>query len=113
MTEKIGLIGLGYVGLPAAVAFARVFPGVIGFDINKRRIESLKSGVDTTGEITSADLKKANLTVTDDASALRDSTFFIVTVPTPIDDLQRPDLTPLESACKTIAPALKKNDLVV
>lgn len=113
MTEKIAVIGLGYVGLPAAVALARHFDGVIGFDINAVRVASLKNGVDSTGEIDGAELKKSRLVVTDDTAKLCDATFYIVTVPTPIDELQRPDLSPLDSACKTVGPHLKKNDIVV
>jgi UDP-N-acetyl-D-galactosamine dehydrogenase len=113
MSEKIAVIGLGYVGLPAAVALGREFPGVIGFDINKKRIADLCAGVDATDEIDLGELKKSKVNFTADANDLKDSTFFIVTVPTPIDDLQRPDLSPLEGACKTVAPHLKKNDIVV
>jgi UDP-N-acetyl-D-glucosamine/UDP-N-acetyl-D-galactosamine dehydrogenase len=111
--EKIAVIGLGYVGLPVAVALSRVWPEVVGFDINAARIKALRNGIDSTNEVDPKDLKSNSLIFSDDTSVLKDSTFYIVTVPTPIDELQRPDLSPLESACQTVGPHLKKDDLVV
>ena len=113
MTEKIAVIGLGYVGLPVAVALAQAFPGTVGFDISKRRVASLQAGEDWTGEIDTATLKASGLKVTDVSSDLTGSTFFIVTVPTPIDESRRPDLSPLESACRIIGPVLQKGAVVV
>jgi UDP-N-acetyl-D-galactosamine dehydrogenase len=113
MTEKIAVIGLGYVGLPVAVALAREFDGVIGLDINARRVATLQQGEDYTGEISAADLMSNRLEYTTDRAAIKNATFFIVTVPTPIDDQQKPDLSPLASACETIGPSLKKGDVVV
>lgn len=113
MTEKIAIIGLGYVGLPVAVSLAKHFDTVIGFDIDTRRIDALKNFNDVTGEIDSGALKKTNAHFTHDPSKLNGATFFIVTVPTPIDAQQRPDLTPLIKASETIAPHLKKGALVV
>ena len=113
MTEKIAVIGLGYVGLPVAVALAQAFPGTVGFDISKRRVISLQAGEDWTGEIDMATLKASGLAVTDIASDLTGATFFIVTVPTPIDDSRRPDLSPLESACRIIGPVLQRGAVVV
>ena len=113
MTEKIAVIGLGYVGLPVAVALGQVFGDVIGFDINIKRVSDLQNGVDHTNETTSAELQAAKVTYTHDRAALKDATFFIVTVPTPIDAQQRPDLSPLASSCQTIGPFLKRGDLVV
>jgi UDP-N-acetyl-D-glucosamine/UDP-N-acetyl-D-galactosamine dehydrogenase len=113
MTEKIAVIGLGYVGLPVAVALAQAFPHTVGFDISKRRVSSLQSGEDWTGEIDPVTLQASGLKVTDVASDLAGSTFFIVTVPTPIDESRRPDLSPLESACRIIAPVLRKGAVVV
>lgn len=113
MTEKIAVIGLGYVGLPVAVALGQAFDGVVGFDINTRRIDALKRGEDTTREVTAQEMAATKVLYTDDRQDLKQSTFFIVTVPTPIDDQQRPDLSPLASACDTIGPFLKKGDVVV
>jgi len=113
MTEKIAVIGLGYVGLPVAVALGQVFGDVVGFDINARRIEELKQGQDHTREVTAAELQATKVLYSHDRNDLKQSTFFIVTVPTPIDAQQRPDLSPLDSACETIGPFLKKGDLVV
>lgn len=112
-TEKIAIIGLGYVGLPVAVGLAKHFGGVIGFDINKARVEALKAGHDATHEVSDADMAAVQVHYTADVEAIRQANFFIVTVPTPIDDHQRPDLSPLESVCRTLGPILKKNDLVV
>lgn len=113
MTEKIAVIGLGYVGLPVAVALAQAFPGTIGFDISERRVETLQGGNDWTGEIDADTLRSCNLTITDKASGLAGANFFIVTVPTPIDADRRPDLSPLESACRIIGPVLTTGAIVV
>ncbi len=113
MTEKIAVIGLGYVGLPVAVALAQAFPGTIGFDISKRRIETLQRGEDWTGEIDRETLESCTLEVTGQAGDLAGANFFIVTVPTPIDNDRRPDLSPLESACRIIGPVLTKGAVVV
>ena len=113
MTEKIAVIGLGYVGLPVAVALGKKFDGVVGFDINQKRVSDLLNGIDYTNENTDEDLQATKINYTTDKSSLKDATFFIVTVPTPIDEQQRPDLTPLKSASETIAPYLKKGDIVV
>ena len=98
MSERIAIVGLGYVGLPVAVSFARQFSGVIGFDISAARIEALRAGDDWTCEVSSAALGEARLTLTTDPKALAGVTFFVVTVPTPIDEQRRPDLRPLESS---------------
>jgi UDP-N-acetyl-D-glucosamine/UDP-N-acetyl-D-galactosamine dehydrogenase len=113
MTETIAVIGLGYVGLPVAVAFAHAFPGAIGFDISKRRVESLQAGEDWTGEIDADTLKACTLKVTGDIADLKGANFFVVTVPTPIDADRRPDLSPLESACRIIGPVLTTGAVVV
>jgi UDP-N-acetyl-D-glucosamine/UDP-N-acetyl-D-galactosamine dehydrogenase len=113
MTEKIAVVGLGYVGLPVAIALAKSFPGTVGFDISKRRVTTLLGGHDWTGEIVDVDLAASTITFTDKAEALMGCSFFIVTVPTPIDTQKRPDLSPLESACKLIGPALSKGGVVV
>jgi UDP-N-acetyl-D-glucosamine/UDP-N-acetyl-D-galactosamine dehydrogenase len=113
LQERIVVIGLGYVGLPLAVALARVSPAVTGFDISAARVAALQSGSDATGEVSDADLAATSLTVTDDSTTLADATFIIVTVPTPIDAMRKPDLGPLESACKLIGPKLRRGAVVV
>lgn len=113
MSEKIAVLGLGYVGLPVAVALARKFDNVVGFDVSERRVTSLQGGHDWTGEIDDADLQASSLTITADPEALREATFLIVTVPTPIDEERRPDLGPIASACRLIGPRLTKGALVV
>ncbi|HGH3635875.1 Vi polysaccharide biosynthesis UDP-N-acetylglucosamine C-6 dehydrogenase TviB [Acinetobacter baumannii] len=110
---KIAIIGLGYVGLPLAVEFGKHKP-TIGFDINTDRIQELKSGHDHTLEVTSDELKHVHqLSYTADIEDLKTANFFIVTVPTPIDDFKQPDLTPLVKASQSIAKVLKKGDIVV
>ncbi len=109
----IAIIGLGYVGLPLAVEFAKHRP-VIGFDINPTRIAELKGGRDSTRETSPEDLAAArHLTYTGDPDALRPCRIFIVTVPTPVDDYKRPDLTPLIKASETVGKVLKPGDLVI
>jgi UDP-N-acetyl-D-glucosamine/UDP-N-acetyl-D-galactosamine dehydrogenase len=111
--EKIAVIGLGYVGLPVALAFGRKLP-TVGFDIRQKRIDELKSGHDETHEVTREDLTSAKqCELTADPKRLHDCTFFIVAVPTPIDNNNRPDLGPMISASKTIGPHIKKGDCVV
>src|SRR5688572_24849282 len=111
--EKVGIIGLGYVGLPLAVEFGKVL-NVIGFDINRDRIEELKKLHDRTREVEPDELKLAkHLTYSADLNDLRTATYFIVTVPTPIDDAKKPDLRPLESASKAVGSIQKKGDTVI
>ena len=110
---KIAIIGLGYVGLPLAVEFGKQVP-VIGFDIHQKRIDELKSGQDHTLEVSPEELKQASkLSYSADLAELKDCNFFIVTVPTPIDDFKQPDLSPLIKASTSIAKVLKKGDVVV
>jgi UDP-N-acetyl-D-glucosamine/UDP-N-acetyl-D-galactosamine dehydrogenase len=111
--RKIAVVGLGYVGLPVAVAFGRAGAPVIGFDINAGRVRELKAGNDTTREIDPGDLNHKTLAFTSDSSQLKTADFFIVTVPTPIDDARRPDLTALLNASATVGRALKSGDIVV
>jgi len=113
METGFAVIGLGYVGLPVALALARKFQPVVGFDISKRRIAALRSAEDATGEVTEAALRKTTLRFTDDADALSEASFFIVTVPTPIDAERRPDLAPLEAACGMIGSRLTAGSVVV
>ena len=110
--RKIAVIGLGYVGLPVAVAFARAAP-VIGFDIDRARVDELRAGRDRTREVDAADLAQPNLACTSDPAALAGADFYIVTVPTPIDAANRPDLSAMLSASKTVGHALKRGDIVV
>lgn len=111
--DKIGIIGLGYVGLPLAVEFGKVLP-VIGFDINKERINELKNGVDRTREVEPEELKQAKmLFFSHTLEELRSANYFIVTVPTPVDEYRKPDLRPLISASKTVGAVLKKGDIVI
>lgn len=110
---RIAIIGLGYVGLPLAVEFGKHTP-TIGFDINENRILELKNGHDHTLEVSSDELKHVQqLAYTANIQDLQNSNFFIVTVPTPIDDFKQPDLTPLIKASQSIAKVLKKGDIVV
>mgnify|MGYP006090674533 FL=1 len=110
---KIAIIGLGYVGLPLAVEFGKVFE-TIGFDINKSRIEELLRGKDSTLEVTSHELQEATkLSYTSDTKDIQNCNIFIVTVPTPIDEHKKPDLKPLVNASKTVGRLLKKDDLVI
>ncbi|MDC3197497.1 Vi polysaccharide biosynthesis UDP-N-acetylglucosamine C-6 dehydrogenase TviB [Luminiphilus sp.] len=112
-TKKIALIGLGYVGLPLAVEFGRKRE-VIGFDINKSRVEALKNGVDSTLEISPEELSDAPyLSFTSDLCDIRDCEIFIITVPTPIDSHKKPDLAPLKQASKAVGSILKNNDIVI
>ncbi len=111
--RKIAVIGLGYVGLPVAVAFARANVPVIGFDIDQKRIAELCRLHDRTHEVDPANLRHASLTFTHDANALASSDFFIVTVPTPIDEARQPDLGAMFAASRTVGSALKKGDIVV
>ncbi|MFN8389119.1 MAG: nucleotide sugar dehydrogenase [Bdellovibrionota bacterium] len=113
MARKIAVIGLGYVGLPVALAFAEKFPGTIGFDINQERVKALKAGHDDTREVSSEELKSSKAVLTADAGVLREADFFVVAVPTPIDEDKRPDLRPVVSASETVGRALKKGDIVV
>jgi UDP-N-acetyl-D-glucosamine/UDP-N-acetyl-D-galactosamine dehydrogenase len=111
--RKIAVIGLGYVGLPVAVAFAREGFSVVGFDIDKARIGELCEGLDRTREVEVADLKHASLKLTGNAETLKASDFFIVTVPTPIDAARQPDLGAMFGASDIVGSALKKGDIVV
>lgn len=106
------MVGLGYVGLPVAVAFGRTHP-VVGFDIKAARIAELKAGKDSTEEVAPADLAAADIRFTDSVDDLRSCDFFIVAVPTPVDAGNKPDLSPLVGASRSVGKALKKGDIVV
>ncbi|WP_352337687.1 Vi polysaccharide biosynthesis UDP-N-acetylglucosamine C-6 dehydrogenase TviB [Psychrobacter sp. 16-MNA-CIBAN-0192] len=111
---KIAVIGLGYVGLPLAVEFGKHRP-VVGLDINEKRVKELRDErIDHTLEVNSDELQSAEqLTFTSDVNDIADANFYIITVPTPIDDNNAPDLKPLESASTTVGQAIKKGDVVV
>jgi UDP-N-acetyl-D-glucosamine/UDP-N-acetyl-D-galactosamine dehydrogenase len=122
---KIAIVGLGYVGLPLAVEFAKKYQ-VIGFDINKKRVSELKNNIDHTLETSSKDLEEVNVSsldslqnsftglwITCELDDIKDANFYIVTVPTPVDKNNRPDLTPLYKASETVGKVLLKDDIVV
>ncbi len=111
-TRNISVIGLGYVGLPVAVAFGKA-GRTIGFDLNRERIRELRQGYDRTGEVSSGELNPGDLLFTDSTDDLRQADFHIIAVPTPVDDAKRPDLSLLLKASETVAKALKKGDIVV
>jgi UDP-N-acetyl-D-glucosamine/UDP-N-acetyl-D-galactosamine dehydrogenase len=113
-TERgFAVVGLGYVGLPVALALAKKFAPVIGFDVSEQRIAALRQGRDATGEVPEAALRETRLRLTDDPDALAEASFLIVTVPTPIDAERRPDLAPLSEACRLIGPRLQPGSVVV
>lgn len=110
---RIGIVGLGYVGLPLAAAFGRIFD-TIGFDIDDRRIADLEAGIDRTQEIRGAELAEATrLTFTNDIETLRSCNIYVVAVPTPVDAANRPDLAPLEQASSMLARVLSRGDIVI
>jgi len=113
VTERIAVVGLGYVGLPVALAFARKFEGTVGFDVSDARIDSLQANHDWTGEVTDAELRESSLELSNDPADLRGCTFFVVAVPTPIDSDRRPDLAPLLSASRIVGAALAPGAVVV
>jgi len=112
-SRKIAVIGLGYVGLPVAVAFARSGTSVIGFDIDRGRIDDLRRGIDLTREVETKDLGLPGLRYSSDPAELAAADFYIVTVPTPIDGALRPDLGAVLSASETVGKVLKRGDIVV
>ncbi len=110
---KLAIIGLGYVGLPLAAEFGKKI-STLGFDINKSRIGELNDGIDKTLEVSPDELKQASkLSFSCDVSSLSECNVYIVTVPTPIDNHKRPDLTPLVKASEMLGKVLSKNDVVV
>ena len=112
--EKVAIVGLGYVGLPVALAFSRHYEQTIGFDIDARRIEELQQHEDRTREFTADELRAHDrIRYTDDVAALAECTFFVVCVPTPIDASKRPDLRAMRGATRTVAQVLKPGDVVV
>src|SRR5678815_862769 len=110
--EKLAIIGLGYVGLPIALEFAKKL-SVIGFDINEKRIGMMKQGIDPSNELSSKDFEGCDICFTNSLDVLREAKFFIVAVPTPVDEHNVPDLTPVKKASETIGKVIKKGDYVV
>lgn len=113
MQERIAVIGLGYVGLPLALGLAKKFVNTIGFDLNIKKIATLQQGIDPAGEIDTEIIKNANLKITHNIQDLKSVTFFIVAVPTPIDQNHCPDLKPLISASETIGQILQPGTVIV
>ena len=109
---KLAVIGLGYVGLPIALEFARKI-SVIGFDINPKRVEMMKQGIDPSNEMGKNDFDGCDIVFTDSLDVLREAKFFIVAVPTPVDEHNVPDLVPVKKASETIGKVIKKGDYVV
>nr|WP_303623721.1 nucleotide sugar dehydrogenase [Shimia sp. CNT1-13L.2] len=111
--EKIAVLGLGYVGLPLALALSRNGFGVIGFDTHDGHVAALRNGEDRNGEVSTESMQAANVLYTSNPADLADATVYVIAVPTPISDARKPDLGPIHSACNSIAPYLSKGDLVI
>ncbi|HYM92504.1 MAG TPA: nucleotide sugar dehydrogenase, partial [Chitinophagaceae bacterium] len=109
---KLAVIGLGYVGLPIALEFAKKI-SVIGFDINEKRIGLMKQGIDPSNELSNEDFKNCDIVFTNSLDVLREAKFFIVAVPTPVDEHNVPDLIPVKKASETNGKVIKKGDYVV
>ena len=109
---KIAIIGLGYVGLPLAIEFSKHFD-VIGFDIHKERIQSLMDGKDSTKEVPSSELAKSSMKFSFNPKALREANYFIITVPTPVDTLNNPDMGPLKKASAMVGACIKESDTII
>ncbi len=110
--KPLAVIGLGYVGLPVALEFASKFR-VIGFDINSKRVAMMKNGLDPSDELGPEAFQGKNIVFTDDEALLREAAFYVVAVPTPIDQHKNPDLRPLLKACETVGRVISKGDVVV
>jgi UDP-N-acetyl-D-glucosamine/UDP-N-acetyl-D-galactosamine dehydrogenase len=111
--EKFAILGLGYVGLPVALAFAKKHSGTIGFDVDTSKVEELRNGYDRNGEVSEDELRRTSLRVTSEIAELSAATFFVVAVPTPVDVHHVPDLGPVVRASETVGKVLKKGDVVV
>ena len=109
---KLAIIGLGYVGLPIALEFAKKL-SVIGFDINPKRIDMMRNGIDPSNELDASVFEGCDIVFTDSLDVLREAKFFIVAVPTPVDEHNVPDLVPVQKASETIGKVIKKGDYVV
>jgi len=112
MNISIGVIGLGYVGLPLALALARKYPGTVGFDLSQSKVEKIQKGIDPTDEGLASQLKSTTLKVSTDPEILRGKSFIIVGVPTPVDINKKPDLEPLRKACETVGRVIAKGAVV-
>jgi len=112
LNEGIAVIGLGYVGLPLAVALSKKVD-VVGFDVNAKRVAELGEGIDSTNEVAPSDLQRSSLKITADRELLAGRTIYIVTVPTPIDEANRPDFTAMLKACELVGPVLSSGAIVV
>ncbi|MGN0520290.1 MAG: nucleotide sugar dehydrogenase, partial [Candidatus Fimenecus sp.] len=110
--EKISLVGLGYVGMPIAVAFSKKVQ-VVGFDLNAKKIELYKNGIDPTNEVGNEAIKACTVDFTADESKLKEAKFHIVAVPTPVNDDHTPDLSPVEGASQIVGRNLQKGSIVV
>lgn len=113
MAEKIAVIGLGYVGLPLALRFAQSYPETIGFDINHDKIDKLKRGIDVLGEGIAAQIRSSSLVYTTNIADLKGYSFFVVGVPTPVDENNQPNLVVVEGACRLVGEALTPGAVVV
>ena len=111
--EKVSLVGLGYVGMPIAVEFAKRGVDVVGFDLNAEKIETYKKGIDPTNEVGDDVIKNTTVEFTADETRLREAKFHIVAVPTPVNDDHTPDLTPVEGASTILGRNLTKGSIVV
>ena len=111
--EKIALVGLGYVGLPIAVEFSKKGIDVIGFDLNKEKIETYKKGIDPTNEVGDDEIAASTGEFTSDETKLREAKFHIVAVPTPVNSDHTPDLTPVEKASTIVGRNMVKGSVVV
>src|SRR3989338_5854675 len=113
MPETVCIVGLGYVGLPLAVGFAKAGLNVIGFDVKEKRINELKHGIDITGETSGTELKSVKINYTVDSSQIKQADYIIVCVPTPVDKQNSPHLTPIESAAEIVGKNIKKGAIIV
>lgn len=113
MIERVAVIGLGYVGLPVALAFARKFPGTVGFDVSQSRVDSLRRGADETGEADPVELRQSDISFTSDPAQLKGATFFVVAVPTPIDEAKQPELGCVVRASETVGRAISPGAVIV
>ena len=111
--ERIAVVGLGYVGLPLALKLSQSYSGVIGYDLQRARITQLQSGKDSTGAFSADQLARSDVQLSGNADSLAAASAYLVTVPTPVDRSNRPDLTALRAACRTIGAYLRPGDLVV
>jgi len=110
---RIAVVGLGYVGLPVAVAFAEAYPGTVGFDVDARKVAALRAGRDPNGEVDADRLATSSLVITDEPAALDGADTYVIAVPTPVDQNKRPDLQPLISASAAVGPHLRPGDVVI